>query len=73
MCTHANTDLIYIFFSGSKKNGCCKNDKHSWETSGVIKLNSGVREKEGWLDCRQKDVSKNFPGSAVTSSYYEGL
>lgn len=29
-------------------------------------------EEEDWLDCRQKDVRKKIPDSAVTSSYHEG-
>lgn len=29
-------------------------------------------EEEDWLDCRQEDVRKKIPDSAVTSSYHEG-
>lgn len=48
-----------FFFPESKKNGCYKNDRYSWETSGVIELDSGVSGKD-WLGCRQKDARNTF-------------
>lgn len=47
MYTNTSTDLI--IFSKSKKNGYCKNDKHSKAISGVLKLNrSREEEKARW-------------------------
>lgn len=48
---YVNTSIDLIFFSKSKKNGYCKNDKHSKEISGVLKLNrSRERKRLGGVD-----------------------
>lgn len=74
MCTNANTNLINFFPPESKKNGCCKNDKRSWETSGVIKLNNGMGEKRGTgLGVEGKDHRKDVSDTAVTLSCDEVL
>lgn len=63
-----------FFFTKSKKNGCYKNDKHSWETSGVIKLNNGVREKGRiGLDAEGQMPDGNFSRSAIASNDYKSL
>lgn len=69
MCTNANIDLIF-FFLKSKKNGCCKNDKHSGETSGVIKLKSGMKEKKRTgSNMEEMMLGRLFSNSAVSSNY----